>query len=347
MPLTLKVTRGITLSPEKPLTVSDLNLLGLPTVELSGAVGSSDLATGAVGREQLRPGRLCVGAATGVNSWTVVMDPGPSAHEAGSWLWIVPEQTNTGPITLMVNALPVREVVRSDGGACVAGDVVAKHPCLLAYHEGLGKYVLLNPAGQRLLYGEDLGTANAMKVNWTWALPSLTALTGRVLLVQKGSDTNTGALTLEINQLGAVDVWHGKGRAFKAGECPGESLLLLVYDGVRFSALAGYQTSEDGGDLTAGEVVSVDISQGSFFRLNTGTFGGNLQLNPNGTAMAGYSLMIMVTYGTGTNPKVVGPAGTWWAGGAEPETGTPGRRDLVSLTWTGSNWIGMYRVGFA
>lgn len=346
MPLTVTITRGTTLTADRPLTVDDLNALGTPSVSLAGAVGSADLDDGAVQARHVMPDRILVGTATGSNQQIVTLFPGPAAHESGIWFWLVPGSTNTGPVTLIINALDERPLRRPDGSECRAGDLVAGQPALVGYDATAAAYVLLNPGLPGMVSLEDVGTANAMSVSLPRVLPDLSGLRSVLLRVTKAAEDNTGPVTLKVNDGANVAVTRADGSVLGAGELRGGSELLLVHDGTQYRVLAGNRPRRFGGTLTPGATVPVPIADGEFFQLNTGTVGGTLTLSPTGTPETGRSLVVEVTYGTGTNPVIAGPAGTLWAGGSTPGVGTSGRVDLVSLLWNGTVWLGMYRTNF-
>jgi hypothetical protein len=86
--------------------------------------------------------------------------------------------------------------------------------------------------GGRLNWRTAGGTANALTVALNPQLLSYVA--GLPLRVLTGGNANTGAMTLNIDGLGAKAIVKRSGAAMVAGDVPADSLLKLVYDGVAF-----------------------------------------------------------------------------------------------------------------
>lgn len=242
MALVITVSPGIVLPTNRPLTVADLQLLGLPVVSLAGAVGGSDVAAGGVNSTHIKPGPISVGAASGTTLLTVALTPTLTDHVAGAWFWIIPAATNTGAVTLTVNALATKSCVRMDGSECVPGDIVAGRPALVAYDATLGKYVLANPARVSGLYAAAAGTANALTVTLPISGLTLASMVGVPFLVLV-SATNTGAATLAVNGTAATAIRSPEGRPMSSGELLSGTVVLLAYDGTYYRLLAGGQAT--------------------------------------------------------------------------------------------------------
>ena len=91
-------------------------------------------------------------------------------------------------------------------------------------------------------FAVDSGTANALTVTLSPAPVSLAALLGQPLRIKKGGADNTGAVTLNVNGLGAVEVPHADYSALTAGELPAGGVFTVVYDGSKFALQSvGYQ----------------------------------------------------------------------------------------------------------
>ena len=345
MALTITISRGTTLPSNRPITLDDLHLLGLPTVSITGGVGPSDIAVGAVNSTHILPGSVCTASATGTSGMTVLMYPGPSTHASGTWLWMVPASTNNGAVTLTINSLSAKSLRRMDGTECRPGDVVAGKGSLITYDATGGYYVLLNPAADVQYYAVDSGTADAMAVSIPWVFSALTDVVGVPLTVRKAG-ANTGATTMAINGKAPVAVRSPDGSPMVAGQLAADAVLVLVYDGTYFRLLAGGTKPISGGALTPGATVTVDLNAGQWFTLNTAAVNGTETIAFSGTPVAGQSLAIAVTYGTGTTPTIAGPTGTMWVGGSAPSAGASGQNDMIVFVYTGASWWGMYRTDF-
>jgi hypothetical protein len=93
----------------------------------------------------------------------------------------------------------------------------------------------------------------------------------------------------------------------------------------------------------AGENVTINLTLGTYFKVNIIGNGLSTLLLPNGTSAGkSHSFVLDVTMnGTGGG---FGASGLWgtalWSGGARP-TLTPGGRDLIGFTsYNGTEWIG-------
>jgi hypothetical protein len=77
------------------------------------------------------------------------------------------------------------------------------------------------------------GTANAATINLSPPLAAYAA--GQAFRFQTGAAANTGAVTLNVNSLGAVAVNKGDGTvALGAGDLPASAIVTVVHDGTRF-----------------------------------------------------------------------------------------------------------------
>lgn len=209
-------------------------------------------------------------------------------------------------------------------------------------------------AGDRILLG-DLSAgvnatvslselyAGAYTTGSTWTtFASFTA--DKIGVAQPGHGTMTPAILAEqlVAQAPAL-----------TAVAPGDKLLVQdvsATDGSQAAAATVHNVirgAKAGGALTAATALSVDVTAGEFFTLDTGAVAGDETVTISGTPVAGQSLVLAVTYGAGASPRIVGPAGTLWAGGAAPSAGAAGQKDLIVLLYTGSVWWGAYRTGFA
>lgn len=89
--------------------------------------------------------------------------------------------------------------------------------------------------GGRLNWRTAGGTANALTIALAPQLLAYTA--GLPLRILSGGNANTGAMTLNIDGLGAKAIVKRSGAAVVAGDVPADSLLNLIYDGTAFRML--------------------------------------------------------------------------------------------------------------
>jgi hypothetical protein len=85
-----------------------------------------------------------VGSVSGTNTVTGQLTPAITAYASPLQIVLVPANTNTGAVTLALNGLAAKAVVKQSTAALEAGDFEANVPALLVY-DGT-RFFLLNPA---------------------------------------------------------------------------------------------------------------------------------------------------------------------------------------------------------
>lgn len=81
-------------------------------------------------------------------------------------------------------------------------------------------------------YAADSGTANAMAVTLSPAPTAYSA--GMSIWIKKSATANTGAVTLNVNSLGAKSVVDARGLPLAEDDLPASAMVLVVYDGTNF-----------------------------------------------------------------------------------------------------------------
>jgi hypothetical protein len=182
---------------------------------------------------------------TGVAGTNAISGTIPATNEDyiddGIYL-LTPAATNTGAVTLALTpegggALDAKDVYYN-GAACVAGELVASVPALLQY-DGT-RFNIIGPVSNRKLQGGEMlavgsvaGTANAITGSLAPAPSSYT--TGLTVSI-KPTATNTGATTINLNGLGAKNVF-ARGAACVGGELRINVPVTLFYDGTQFQVI--------------------------------------------------------------------------------------------------------------
>lgn len=95
-------------------------------------------------------------------------------------------------------------------------------------------------------YGADTGTVNAGIVTLNPVPVSLTALIGVPIRVLKINSTNTGAYTLNVNGLGAKNVYF-QGVALTAGDLLASQIFEVFFDGTQYELLSTPGVTVPGG----------------------------------------------------------------------------------------------------
>lgn len=134
---------------------------------------------------QVQDGNLTlIGSLSGTDTLTGTISPAITAYANGVFLTMIPAATNTGPVTLALNGLAARPVVKQNGAALVAGDLLVGVPATLVYN-GTSFY-LENPGNLATINGAPVtdfarlstsnvftavGTSTAPNINVSSALP--------------------------------------------------------------------------------------------------------------------------------------------------------------------------------
>ena len=128
------------------------------------------------------------------------------------------------------------------------------------------------PALSGLTSLTDTGTANALVVAMTPAPASLAALIGVVLVINKSSAANTGAVTLAVNGLTATAIVTPNNVAISSGAIAASQILMCAYNGTSFILYSG------GGSVGS-------------WHLTTVTSSGTVALPPGVTACNAYAIL--------------------------------------------------------
>jgi hypothetical protein len=248
----ITVTPGTTLLDNVPHTTADLNLLGNPTVAITGDLELSDIVPHAGDKHILAP--HFVGAVTGTAN-AIVIGGGSgleaTALAAGLWLWFVPASNSTSAtVTVNVSSLGAKDLVRRDGSALVPGDLTAGRPALITYSTTLVKWVLENPTlPERSIATDTSVAANTLTATLPWTIAAYADI-ANVPFLLKVNLANTGAATLNINTLGAAGLKGSSGLPLGANELRAGDMVPVVYDGSNFRVLSAAGGSIQNGSVT-------------------------------------------------------------------------------------------------
>lgn len=246
MSLSLTQTSLVRITAGQAITNNLLRLLALsPSTSIAGSVGTADLEAGAVTPAQTTPGAYFYGVATGTNAYALTLSPALGAYANGVEVLakFTNGNTSAAAVTLDVDGLGAKAVYHRHELALAPGDVQANDILKLRYNtsrnSGAGGWDVLEVlpgATIRRAGNVTAGTANAQTVT---NVPPLTGYTaGTLMLVKVGSSlTNTGALTLNSDGLGARDVKRADGSALRAQDWLAGKTYLLYDDGTQWIIL--------------------------------------------------------------------------------------------------------------
>lgn len=108
-------------------------------------VGSGSARTHYPSIAQLQDGGVSlVGSVAGTDTITGSLTPTITGYAGGMIVVFEPANTNTGAVTIALNGLAAKAIVKWDGDALIAGDLAANVPAVLVY-DGSTNFILLNP----------------------------------------------------------------------------------------------------------------------------------------------------------------------------------------------------------
>lgn len=190
------------------------------------------------------------------SAWTLALSPALPAYVDGLRLAVKASADNTGAVTLNVDSKGARNVVNYDGTTLLAGEVKAGMVLDLAYDGSGSRFVYMNAP-----YAPTPATANTSQLVATTAFvkaaiiaqqggwyataagtntltatlsPALAAYFAGLVVYIVAANANTGAVTLNLNGLGAKSIVNYDLSAVVSGEIEAGAMLTLVYDGTRF-----------------------------------------------------------------------------------------------------------------
>lgn len=166
------------------------------------------------------------------NTYLSNLSPAPSSYTAGMVFTVLFTNGNTGAATINLNNLGAKDIKRLDGSALISGDLYDGMTGLFTY-DGTNM-VLLNVNQQRLPYASSTSSPNTYVAGLS--IPIKSYNTGMTFAV-KFTNANTGAMTLNLNSVGAVAVKKAGSTALIGGEIKAGMVGLFTYDGTYFQLL--------------------------------------------------------------------------------------------------------------
>jgi hypothetical protein len=182
-----------------------------------------------------------VNSSTGTNTITLAASRTMTAYAQGDLFTFKAGGTNTGATTLNVDSLGAKNVYYQ--GAALTGGEITNGQIVTVVYDGT-QFQLINPApytGTQTLvaYKQDTDGYNTTTGTNTIALGAsqvVTAYAQGDLYTFKAGGTNTGATTLNVDALGAKNVF-ANGAACVGGEIINGEIYTVVYDGTQFRLL--------------------------------------------------------------------------------------------------------------
>lgn len=182
------------------------------------------------------------------------------AYQAGT---TTPQATYTDSTGLQANTNPITLDYRGECNCWIPPNVAYKF--VLTDSSGTTIWTINNVTNAQLITlwgGTDTGSANAYVLNFT---ANFTTLTDGIIVYWWASNTNTGASTLNVNNLGVIPILNQQtGAALGPGQIVANGITATIYKGGNW-----YLTSSSGSTTVTG----------SFTGTFTGGTGGAVTIN--------------------------------------------------------------------
>lgn len=155
---------------------------GFKHTQVADATARNQYATAA----QVQDGNLTlIGSVSGTDTLTGTISPAVSAYANGVFLTLIPVNNNTGPVTLSLNGLGSKPVLKNNSVPLVAGDLLTGVPATLVYNGT--NFFLENPQVPaadvaRLSQANNFTSNNTFSVTGTPTAPTIRMSSSQPLL---------------------------------------------------------------------------------------------------------------------------------------------------------------------
>lgn len=204
------------------------------TIENAGITltkGNYDQLKKAIDYYAQKNGAIYAASASSANTYTLTLTPAPVAYTEGMGVLVkfANHNTNSG-VTINVNTLGAKNVLRYDGTALAIGDIADDSICHLVY-DGTAFLMLNTVLSLFNNYANTTSPANTYTANLSNVPAAYTE--GQMVLI-KFDHHNTGAATINLNTLGAITMKRTNGATLLANDIADGMIAILVYDGTYF-----------------------------------------------------------------------------------------------------------------
>ena len=175
-----------------------------------------------------------------INTLSVAFDPPIASYSVGLPIRVRVKNTNTGNSTIDAGGGRV-QVRKPNGSQTSAGDLQAGGLAELVFDGSA--FQMINFAGTAgggggttnfvlsIPYTVDTGSPNLVIANFT---PPVTALSAGTILMVKAANTNTGATVINVQGLGAKQIYALGGGDLMPSDIINGDVMILTYDGTQF-----------------------------------------------------------------------------------------------------------------
>jgi hypothetical protein len=286
-------------------------------------VAAGTAGTDSVNLAQVQGNVASLVSVSGIDTITGSMSPTLTAYSTGAMYWFVASGTNTGAVTMNIDALGAKAVTRDGSTALIAGDIVSGQVAVIVYD---GTRFQLQKANA-------FGTLTATTINTT----NLTA-TGTVNLTGATVSNGGSVTTIDING-GTVDGVTIGGAAAGAGTFTNLTASGTVnFTGATVSNLGSVTTA----DINGGTVDGVTIGGASAGAATFTNLTASNTINFTGATISNGGSVTTIDINGGTIDGAVIGGASAAAGTFTTATVGAGTVGAPSLTTTGDTNTGIW-----
>lgn len=266
--ITVIVVPGFIPSSTELWTNAKFAQLGKPTFVVSGTIGTSDMADGAITAVKTLPDAYWYAVTTGTGAaYVLTLNPALASLTEGAEIWFrLHADAGVAP-TLNVNALGAKALVKRGSIAIAAGDFRAGQMVGARYYNNQWQIFSAAAYQDVINGGVSTGSGTALAITPSPAFPAYSEMTDRVFVFQ-ANVANTGAVTLQVSALaGPKPIVKAGGASLDAGDIALNQWVAVRFDGTSFHVISAINRSDnvtavDSGttDTYAATVASVSLS---------------------------------------------------------------------------------------
>lgn len=206
-------------------TTGSTGALLFPTLDVIRATKYSDYAVDSVGTD----------------SYAITVTPAITAYAAGQVFVFKAGTANTGAATLNVSGLGAKTIKKDVTSDLATGDILANQDVMVVY-DGTNFQLLSGLAnlGQKIQNSEYVYAADSVGTDAyaVTLVPAPSAYAAGQRFVFKAGTANTDAATLNVNSLGAKNIYKGSDQALETGDIKSGQIVEVVYDGTEFQMVS-------------------------------------------------------------------------------------------------------------
>jgi len=168
------------------------------------------------------------------SAWATTLSTAPAGPTAGYRLRGIVASNNAGAVTVALNALAAKSIKRRDGSDLQANDFKAGQYVELEYNGAEYRIVSALEDGAELGHYRLSSVAGANTITASTSNGDLSALEAGMRFSFTPAATNTGAVTLNINSIGAKPVVDNMNSPLLAASLDTSAIYDVEYDGTSF-----------------------------------------------------------------------------------------------------------------